>query len=55
MGYKLLGLVVWKGGRLFLRHRYGHLVPSRKVALAGLLGLLVAGVAVSAARDSGAS
>lgn len=52
MGYKLLGLVVWKGGRWYLRRRYGRLVPSRRVALAGAVGLLAAGVAAAAVRGS---
>jgi hypothetical protein len=51
MGYKLLGYVVWNGGKLFLRRRYGHLVPSRGVLLAG--GAVVLGataLAVVASR-----
>jgi hypothetical protein len=34
-GYTLLGKVVWRGGKWYLRRSYGHLVPSRRtVALA---------------------
>jgi hypothetical protein len=51
MGYRLLGLLVWKGGKLFLRRRYGHLVPSRRVALGALLGVLMLGGAAAAARS----
>ena len=40
MAYKLLGMVVWKGGKLFLRRKYGAgMVP--KPLLGG--GLLLAG------------
>ena len=38
--YRLLGLLVWKGLRAFLRQRYGD--APRKVALGGLV---LAGVA----------
>jgi hypothetical protein len=44
MFYKLLGMAVWKGAKLFLRRRYGPTyVP--KPLLAGLLLLAVAGLA----------
>ena len=41
MGYKLLGMAVWKGGKLFLRRKYGP-PHTPKPLLAG--GLLVAGI-----------
>ena len=52
MAYKLLGVVVWKGGKWFLARRYGHLVPPRAL-VAGVV--LVVGVAIAgaAARDHG--
>jgi hypothetical protein len=38
-GYTLLGKVVWRGGKWYLRRSYGHLVPSRRtVALALVVG-----------------
>ena len=43
MIYKLLGMVVWKGARWFLRRKYGAVV-SPKPLLAG--GLVVAIIAV---------
>lgn len=43
MGYKLLGFVVWKGARLYLRHRYGGLITKRRALLAGGLAVAVAG------------
>ncbi len=48
MAYRLLGMVVWKAGRWFLGRRYGHLVPSRRAAAAGVAGLLVLGAAGAA-------
>jgi hypothetical protein len=54
MGYKVLGYAVWNGGKWYLGRRYGHLVPSRKVALAGLAAIAVGGfaaVAVSRSAD----
>jgi hypothetical protein len=53
MAYKALGYVVWKATRWFLGRKYGHLVPSRNVALGGLVGLLVLGAAAAAAARSG--
>jgi hypothetical protein len=42
MLYRLLGMAVWKGGKLFLRRRYGATYVPKPV-LAGA-GLAVAGV-----------
>jgi hypothetical protein len=45
MGYKVLGFVVWQGGKLFLRHRLSgrHLT----IAAGGLAAAVVAGVVVA--------
>jgi hypothetical protein len=44
-GYKLLGQLVWRGGRWYLRRTYGHLIPSRRtvalVLVAGGIGAVV--------------
>jgi hypothetical protein len=48
MFYKLLGYVVWNGGKLFLRRRYGSTYIPKPV-LAGAALLAVAGVALAAA------
>jgi hypothetical protein len=49
MFYKLLGMLVWRGGKLFLRRRYGPTyVP--KPLVAGAVLAVVALVAVLAAR-----
>jgi hypothetical protein len=39
MFYRLLGMAVWKGGRLYVSRKYGGKLPGR--ALAGVGGLLV--------------
>jgi hypothetical protein len=46
MFYKLLGMAVWNGGKLFLRRRYGSTyVP--KPALAGAAVAVAGGVALA--------
>jgi hypothetical protein len=48
MFYKLLGMAVWNGGKLFLRRRYGRtyvpksVLAGAAVALVGAVALLVA-------------
>jgi hypothetical protein len=53
MFYRLLGMAVWKGGKLYLRRRYGGRPPAKFMAALG--GLLVVGVAgaLLAARNGG--
>jgi hypothetical protein len=43
MGYKLLGFVVWQGGKWYLRRRMQGLWP--KLAVGGLAALVLAGIA----------
>ena len=52
MGYRLLGFTVWKGAKWFLRRRYGHLVPPRKVTAGVLVAVVVAGLAAVQWRGS---
>ena len=50
MFYKLLGMAVWKGARLFLRRKYGPaMLP--KPALAGGVLALALGVLLLARRS----
>jgi len=49
MGYKLLGFVVWQGGKWYLRRRFEGL--SRKLAIGGLGALLLGGAAVTVQRQ----
>ena len=53
MAYKLLGMVVWKGGRWFLRRKYGSAMAPKPLLAGGLLALLVGAVLV-VARQRGA-
>jgi hypothetical protein len=50
VGYKLLGFVVWKGARLYLRRRYGGVVTKRRLVIGGLVVALTAGGAAVALR-----
>lgn len=51
MGYKLLGYVVWQGGKWYVRHKYPD--AGRKLAIAGGVvgGLVVVGSAVAFAAQ----
>ena len=49
MFYKLLGMLVWNGGKVLLRQKYGRTYAPKPV-LAGAVIAVVAGVAVLAAR-----
>jgi hypothetical protein len=51
MGYRLLGMIVWKGGKLFLQRKYGTWVP--KPVLAGGLVAVLLGIALAASRSRG--
>jgi hypothetical protein len=56
MFYKLLGMAVWNGGKLFLRRRYGSAYVPKPV-LAGAAVAVVGGVvlALVAAKRNGSS
>jgi hypothetical protein len=53
--YKILGFIVWHVAKLVLRRKYGHLVPSRRIAAIGIVGVAVAGLALGAARRESVS
>jgi len=50
MGYKLLGMAVWKGGKLFLRRRYGPTYTPKPVLAGGVVAMLVAALVVAGKR-----
>jgi hypothetical protein len=51
MFYRLLGMAVWNGGKLFLRRRYGRAyVP--KPLIAGVVLAVTGGVALLLTRHS---
>lgn len=54
MGYKVLGFVVWQGGKWWIRRKLSG--TQAKLAMAGLgaAGLAVVGGAIAAGRQSGA-
>ena len=53
MGYKILGFVVWRGAKWYLRRSYGHLVPSRRLLAGGFVALAI-GALLLAGRRQGA-
>jgi hypothetical protein len=53
MLYKLLGMALWKGGKLVLRRRYSTYVP--KPLLAGAALAVAGGVAVLLLRNNSSS
>jgi len=53
MGYKVLGYVVWQGGKLYARRKLPGAAP--KVAFAGLAGAALAGGALVVQRRVSAS
>ena len=44
MIYKLLGMVVWKGGKWFLRRRYGSAKTPKGALAGGAAALVLAGI-----------
>jgi hypothetical protein len=52
MGYKILGFLVWQGGRLYIRRRFTGM--KRKAVVAGLGAAIVAGV-LAMQRDTSSS
>jgi hypothetical protein len=55
MFYRLLGMAVWKGGKLYLSRRYGGRLPSRPIAAIGALLVVGAGAVLLAMRHGGES
>jgi hypothetical protein len=51
MFYKLLGMAVWKGAKVFLRRRYGAAMAPKPL-LAGGLVLVIAGIVLGARQLS---
>ncbi|HEV3229072.1 MAG TPA: hypothetical protein VGY97_06330 [Solirubrobacteraceae bacterium] len=51
-GYEVLGRVVWRVAKWYLRRTYGHLIPSRRVAAAILVVLGVVAVGLAGRHSS---
>lgn len=52
MLYRVLGMLVWNGGKVLLRQKYGRTYLPKPV-LAGVAITVVGGVALLAARSNG--
>ena len=50
VGYKILGFVVWQGGKWFVRRKVDSALSGRRVAAVGVVALAVTALAVLAAR-----
>jgi hypothetical protein len=50
VGYRLLGWTIWKGGKWYVRKRYGRFVPPRRLVVAGLTGALIAAIYATSRR-----
>jgi hypothetical protein len=50
MGYKLLGFMVWRGGKWYVRRRFHG--TGRKLAVTAIAGLLLAGAGAAAVQRS---
>jgi hypothetical protein len=51
MAYKLLGIVVWKGAKWFLRRKYGAAMAPKPLLAGGLVVALI-GAALAAKQRS---
>lgn len=53
MFYKLLGMLVWNAGKLFLRRKYGPTYAPKPLLAGGLLAVVVGALLlVNSRRDS---
>ena len=52
MFYKLLGMVVWKGGKLALRRKYGPTYAPKPVVAGGLVMAVVSVLLLARNNDS---
>ncbi|HWH92795.1 MAG TPA: hypothetical protein VNT03_02945 [Baekduia sp.] len=51
MGYKILGYVIWNGGKWYVKRRYGGR-SARRVAGLGIVGVAVAALVVAGSKRS---
>ena len=52
MFYKLLGMVVWKGAKFFLRRRYGRTYAPKPLLAGGVIAIVAAVALLVARRES---
>ena len=50
MGYKILGYVVWNGGKWYVRKRYVDGGGGKRFAALGIVGLAVAALIVAGSK-----
>jgi hypothetical protein len=55
MFYKLLGYLVWNGGKVFLRGRYGSTYAPKPLLAGVALAAVAVALAAAAAKRSGSS
>ena len=53
MAYKLLGMAVWKGGKLFLRRKYGPTYAPKPLIAGGVIVAVIGVLLLARGRDSG--
>ena len=53
MLYKLLGMLVWNGGKAFLRRKYGRTYAPKPLLAGGALAIVAAVAILASRRDSG--
>jgi hypothetical protein len=51
MGYKLLGFAVWNIGKLVVRRKLRSAASTRNLAIAGVVGVAIAGALVAGTRS----
>jgi hypothetical protein len=52
MFYKLLGMLVWNGAKLFLRRKYGRLHAPKPLLAGGIVAVVAAVAILASRRDS---
>jgi hypothetical protein len=52
MFYKLLGMVVWNGAKLFLRRKYGPTYAPKPLLAGGIIAIVAAVAILASRRDS---
>jgi hypothetical protein len=50
MGYKIIGYVVWNGGKWYFKQRYAPHSTARRVTAFGIVGVAVAALVVAGSR-----
>jgi hypothetical protein len=53
MAYKLLGMAVWKGGKLFLRRKYGPTYAPKPLIAGGVVVAVIGVLLLARGRDNG--